>query len=92
MRPELCWPSYLSLLLFHHVLSHLEGAQVLVHVLDLCVFGGVLAAVQQLGDGVVIVVDHVALLAIFVVTCRCQKEQKKVLDQIAIQRSLLAGS
>lgn len=71
MEGRWCWerwrPAHLALLLFHHILSHLEGAQVLVHVLDLRVFGGVLAAVQQLGDGIVVVVDHVALLAILVV-------------------------
>lgn len=61
--------SHLTLLLLHHILGHLEGAQVLIHVLDLRVLGGVLATVQQLGDGVVVVVDDVALLAVLVVTC-----------------------
>lgn len=58
---------HLSVLLFDHILGHLEGAKVLIHVLDLRVFRGILAAVQELGDGVVVVVDHVALLAVFVV-------------------------
>lgn len=40
--------SHLSIFFFHHILSHLEGAQVLIHILYLCVFSGILAAVQQL--------------------------------------------
>ena len=59
--------SDLSVLLSHHVLGHLEGAQVLVHVLDLRVLVGALTAVQELGDGRVVVVDHAALLPILVV-------------------------
>lgn len=63
---------HLSVLLPHHILSHLEGAEVLVHVLDLGVLGGVLTAVQQLGDGVVIVVDHTAFLSVLTVAWQRQ--------------------
>lgn len=69
MRLKTWLYSHLSILFFHHILSHLEGAQVLVHVLNLCVFSGVLAAVQQLRDSIVVIVNHIALLTIFVVTC-----------------------
>lgn len=71
-----CFGSYLSRLLFHHILSHLEGTQVLIHVLNLCVFSGILAAVKKFGDGIVIIVDHVALLAIFVVTYKWQQRTR----------------
>lgn len=55
-------PTHLLLLVFDHILSHLEGAQVLVHALKLCVVCGVLVPVQQTVDGLVVVVNDAAVL------------------------------
>ncbi len=54
--------AHLLLLIFDHILSHLEGAQVLVHTLQLRVVGGVLVPVQQTVDGLVVVVNDAAVL------------------------------
>lgn len=60
--------AYHAVFLAHHVLRHFEGAQVLVHVLQLRVVRGILIPVQQLGDGRVVIVDHTAVLHVLVVT------------------------
>lgn len=64
-----------SILFPHHILRHLEGTEILIHVLQLSVIRGVLVPVQQLGDGRVVIVDHTAVLHILVVTWfrRCRE-------------------
>lgn len=68
-------PAHLLFLVFDHVLSHLEGAQVLVHALQLRVIRGVLIPVQETVDGLVVVVNDAAVL-LLVVTFK-KKQQKK---------------
>ena len=58
---------HLCVLVFDNILGHLEGAEVFVHVLDLSVLRGILATVQQLGDGIVIIVNDTALISILYV-------------------------
>lgn len=53
---------HLLVLVFDHILRHLEGAQVFVHALQLRVVSGVLVSVQQPVDGLVIVVDDTAVI------------------------------
>ena len=60
--------AYHAILLAHHVLRHLEGAQIFIHVLELRVVRGILVPVQQLGDGRIVIVDHTAILHVLVVT------------------------
>lgn len=50
----------------HHVLGHFEGAEVLVHVLDIRVVCVVLASVQQPLDGGAVIVNDVALILNFI--------------------------
>lgn len=74
-------PAHLLFLVFDHILSHFEGAQVLVHALQLRVVRGVLVPVQQAVDGLVIVVNDAAVLLLVVafkkkklnVNTQCQK-------------------
>lgn len=63
---ELCVAVSHLILLSDHVLGHLKGAEVLVHVLDVRVVCGVLASVQQPLDGSAVVVDDVALVLNFI--------------------------
>lgn len=56
----------LVLLVFDHILCHLEGAQILVHALQLCVVCGVLVPVQKAVDGLVVVVNDAAVLLLVV--------------------------
>lgn len=60
---------YHAIFLEDHILCHLEGAQVLVHVLQLGVIRGVLVPIQQLGYGCVVIMDHTAVFYIFVIAC-----------------------
>lgn len=50
------------------VLSHFEGAQILVHVLHVRVIRGILAAVQQTLNGSVVIVNYTAVF-ILIVPC-----------------------
>lgn len=59
--------AHLLLLVFDHILSHFEGAQVLVHALQLRIVGRVLVPVEQTVDGLVVVVNDAAVL-LFVLT------------------------
>lgn len=54
--------TYSFLFILDHILSHFEGAEILVHALDLRVICGVLVTVQQPIDGFIIIVDHAAVV------------------------------
>lgn len=62
-------------LLPNHVLSHFEGAEVLVHVLDVRIIGGILVTVQQPCNGFVVIVDDTAVL-LFVLSCSEVRRRK----------------
>lgn len=58
-----CGPQASHLVFFtNDILCHLEGAEVFVHVLHICVLGRILVTVQQSSDGFIVIVDNTAIL------------------------------
>lgn len=82
--PESLTDTHSFLFILDHILSHFEGAEILVHALDLRVICGILVTIQQPIDGFIIVVNHAAVV-LFVLSL---KENKNINIVISVNPQL----